>query len=51
MLVGCSDDYIVCANACKLSGLQMKECTVSDSLYRDKSCKCGEPIRTEVIKQ
>ncbi len=37
-------EYIDCASACKISGLQMKECTHLDSSSQQKSCKCGDPL-------
>jgi len=42
--IGCGNGYVECANACKISGLQMKECITSES-YSASTCKYADPLK------
>ncbi len=60
LLLGCEsgDEFVKCAEACKISGLKMVECGTNSVQNKDKevlkeilttsvmSCKCGEPLES-----
>jgi len=56
LLSGCEpgQEFIKCAEACKISGLKMVECDTNSSGNKEglsvspvTSCKCGEPLRKD----
>ena len=56
VLLGCEpgQEFIKCAEACKISGLKMVECDTNSSANKEgltvspvTSCKCGEPLRKD----
>lgn len=56
VLLGCEpgQEFIKCAEACKISGLKMVECDTNSPANKEglavslvTSCKCGEPLRKD----
>lgn len=56
VLLGCEpgQEFIKCAEACRISGLKMVECNTNSFGNKEgltvspvTSCKCGEPLRKD----